>query len=460
MPLFREENFLLVHAGSQETKVLFGLQESLTPPQFKIPTVVYHDQSTNQYRATDPAGEYVKIHPIVGSRIVDVEALKALLKFILQSFIQKNPILTINQIPLLLITPTVSFSREAVEEITKFVFQTLEFTAFNILDLSVAASYGLGATTSTLVINIGHEATQIVPVLGGAPIKYACRRLNAGGKTIEEELKKILPQLSQEQIVALKESNIFEVMIDHEDSFYSVADLTEEKKDEDDAIDVAKIVSEENGGLDVANSKPDENEGKPNSELQTNSFSFNGQKITVGKERFQGTSKLIDELSEGIYSSLEQIPDLEKRQECYDNLVFVGGPSNIVGLKQAIVLKLCKDYLTRPPHTKGSKQQQQGGVNSAILAYQSTDDVADGSGEHTGASQVPSSIKLIKHPEYFPEWKKPKDKQGSWSEVYFLGGQIYAKQIYGANSNYGGDSFIDTDIYDERGPQAIWDVCL
>ena len=75
MPLFREENFLLVHAGSQETKVLFGLQESLTPPQFKIPTVVYHDQLTNQYRATDPAGEYVKIHPIVGSRIVDVEAL-------------------------------------------------------------------------------------------------------------------------------------------------------------------------------------------------------------------------------------------------------------------------------------------------------------------------------------------------------------------------------------------------
>lgn len=458
MPLYREENFLIIHAGSQETKVLFGLHESLTPPQIRLPTVVYHDKVTSQYRASDPTGEFTKINPIVGSRVVDIEALKALLKFILQSFIQKNPILTINQIPLLLITPSVSFSRDAVEELTKFVFQTLELTAFNILDLSVAASYGLGATTSTLVVNIGHEAAQIVPVLGGSAIKYASKRLNVGGKTIEEELKKILPHLTPEQIVALKTSDIFEVMIDHEDSFYSLADLNEEKKTEDDEIDVAKIVTEENGNLGALE-KPEDNDGKQNSELQTNSFTFDGQKISVGKERFQGTLKLIDAISEGIFSSLSHVPELDKRQECFDNLVFVGGTANIPGLKQAIVLKLCKDYLTRPPQSKNSKAQP-GGVNTAILAYQLTDDAVDGAVEHNAASQVPSSIKLIKHPEYFPEWKKPKEKGGSWSEVYFLGGQIYTKQIFGANSNYGGDSFIDTEIYEERGPQAIWDVCL
>ncbi|GEQ71320.1 hypothetical protein JCM33374_g5002 [Metschnikowia sp. JCM 33374] len=361
--------------------------------------------------------------------------------------------------PLLLITPSVSLSRNAVEEITKFVFQTLELTAFNILDLSVAVSYGLGVTSSSLVVNVGHEATQIVPVLGGSPIKYASKRLNVGGKTIEEELRKILPQLSEEQIVALKKSDIFEVMIDHEDSFYSLADLDETKNKDEDEIDVAKIVAEENGVIDGADSNQEDNDGKQNSELQTNSFLFGGQKISVGKERFQGTQKLIDAISEGIFAALSNVPDLDKRQECFDNLVFVGGTTNILGLKQAIVLKLCQDYLIRQPQTKNSKPEQ-GGVNSAILAYQSTGDIGDGAGEHNAASQVPSSIKLVKHPEYFPEWKKPKDKAGSWSDVYFLGGQIYAKQIYGANSNYGGDSFIDTDIYEERGPQAIWDVSL
>lgn len=457
MPLFRDENVLVVHAGSEHTLFLFGLLDTLTTPHYKIPTVVYLDTSTNQYRASNPDGKYKEIFPIRGSRIVDVGAFQALLKFIFQTIIATHPILTINQVPLLLIIPSISYSRAAVELISKFVFEVLEFTAFNILDLSIAASIGLGATGSSLVINIGHESTQIMPVIAGTCIKYAGVRLDVGGKAIDDELANLLPQLSHDQIIALKTSSIFEVLSDHTTSFYSRADLAESRTGSDDEFDVAKIVTEENGEKKLLE-EDEKVEAKPNSELERNFFTdATGTKIFIGKERFQGTSRLVTALSEGIYESLQQVPDVEKRQECYDNLIFVGGTSNITGLKQAVVIKLCENYLTKPPPSK-KKPKNELTVNSAIAAYQQADDSGDAGAESSGAVQVPSSIKLVKHPEYFPEWKKPKDKGGSWANVYVLGGQIYSKQIFGANSNHGGDSFLDTDVYEEKGPQAIWDV--
>lgn len=458
MPLFRDENFLVVHVGSENTLLLFGLLDSLTPPQHKFPTVVYLDSTSNQYRASNPEGKFKEIRPVQGSRLVDVAAFNALLKFILQTIVQRHPILTINQIPLLLITPSLSFSRAAVEQVTKLVFENLEFTAFNILDLSIAASIGLGATSSSLVINVGHESTQIMPVVGGTTIKYAGRRLAVGGKTIDEDLAALLPNLTPEQIHSLKTSSIYEVLSNHDTSFYSLADLSESKTGSEDEFDVAKIVTEEDGEKKILEEEEEKTDTKPNSELQRNSFvDRSGAKVTIGKERFQGTSRLVNALAEGIHDSLEQVPDVDKRQECYDNLIFVGGTTNIHGLKQAVLLKLCEDYLTKPAPSKKKSKNDLNGVNSAIAAYQQADEAGESS-EPSGATQVPSTIKLVKHPEYFPEWKKPKEKGGSWADVHILGGEIYSKQIFGANSNHGGDSFIDTDIYEERGPQAIWDV--
>lgn len=451
MPLFRDENFLIVHAGSEQTLLLFGLRDALTPPQYKFPTVVYLDKSTKQYRAANPSGAYEEIRPIVGSRVVDVDAFEALLKFVLQTIVQRHPILTINQIPLLLVAPSLSYSRGSVEHVTRFVFETLELTAFNVLDLSVAATIGYGASTA-LVVNIGHEASQVMPVVGGTCVRYAGRRIEAGGITIDEDLATLLPNLTKDQIRSLKTSSVYEVLNNHEGGFYLQADLAEDKASDD--FDVARIVT----GEEEAAPAPEE--ARANSELERNLFVDNaGNSITVGKERFQGASRLISVLAEAIHESLELVPDVDKRQECYDNIVFLGGTSNISGLKQAVVLRLCEDYLTKPPPSKKKSKNDANGVNSAIAAYQQTDDTGETSEPH-GPVQVPASIKLAKHPEYFPEWKQPKHTGGSWSDVHVLGAEIYAKQVFGANSNHGGDLFIDTDVYEERGPQAVWDVTL
>lgn len=463
MPLFREENFLVVHAGSQFTLFSFGLRDSLAPPQYRIPTAVYLDETTSEFRASN-TGNLTEIRPIKAGRITNVAAFQALLKFVLQTVVANHPIITINQIPLLLIVPSLSFSRDAIEKITQYVFETLELTAFNILDLSIASTFGLLATTSSVVVNVGHETSQVMPVIAGSCVKFAGRRINAGGHTIDQELKRLLPSFTDAKITALKSSPIFEVLNDHhQGSFYSLADLKDSSKnaDQDGEIDVAKIVTEENGQIKTEGSEEEE-EQKPNNELEKNWFKDPGSdnKIFVGKERFQGTDKLVLELAQAIYSSLLAVPDIDKRQECYDNIIFTGSTFHIQGLKHAIILKLCELYLATPPTSKSGKDNGSTDVNSAIAAYQQGDDGGDGSTRAAGPLQVPHLIRIVKHPEYFPEWKKPKEKGGSWHDVYFLGGEIYCKQIFGTNSNHGGDSFMDTDIYEERGPQAIWDVTL
>lgn len=451
MPLYREDTFLVVHPGSHHTLFSFGLQDSLSPPQYKIPSVVYRDASTGEFKSSDENNAEA-IHPIQASKIVDVDAFNYLLKLILQSVISKHPIITINQIPLLIVAPTLTWSRYTVEVITKYVFEQLEFTAFNILDLPIAATFSIGASTNSLVVNVGHDSVQVVPVIGYQSIKFAGKYLaGIGGKTIDDELAALLPHLSGAQIDALKKSPIYEVLTTTEGSFYSLDDLNAEKKEEE--FDVARYVIKENGD------QPEETDGRPNSELEKNSFVFGDDKIVVGKERFQGTSSLVSAIAEAIHKSLLLIPDLEKRQDCYDNLIFVGSTFNIAGLKRAIIIKLISEYLVRPP-SDTSKTNDSDKVNSAIAAYQQVDEVQDASSEGFTLTQVPTSIKTVKFPDYFPEWKKPKETDGSWTDVYFLGGEIYAKQIFGANSNHGGDSFLDAEIYEDRGPQAIWDVVL
>lgn len=463
MPLYRDDSFLVVHPGSQNTIFSFGLLDSLSPPQYKIPSVVYKDTSTNEYRSKREENEstLIEIHPIKGSRIVDLDAFNHLLKIILQSVISNNPIITINQIPLLLVTPSLKWSRFDVEHVTKYVFESLEFTAFNILDLSIASTFAIGASTNSLVVNVGHESTQVVPVLGYQLVKFASKYLeNVGGITIDGELKRLLPHLNEGQINALKTSNIYEVLNDTEGSFYSFDALNTEKNDED--FDVASYVAKEEGGesqMDI-DEKKEEEESKPNSELEKNYFldPVSNEKIYIGKERFQGTYKLVSQIVTAIHKTLTAIPDLEKRQDCYENLIFVGSTFNIPGLKRAIITKLIENHLIKPP-SDASKTSDEDKVNSAIAAYQQSDDPY-AANDNVALNQVPTTIKAVKYPDYFPEWKKPKETNGSWNDVYFLGGQIYSKQIFGANSNHGGDSFLDADIYEDRGPQAIWDVAL
>ena len=79
---------------------MFGLSDTLSPPQFKIPSIVYQDSITKQYQATNNSENATEeIYPIIESKIVNLDAFNYLLKIILQSVIANHPTITINQIP-------------------------------------------------------------------------------------------------------------------------------------------------------------------------------------------------------------------------------------------------------------------------------------------------------------------------------------------------------------------------
>lgn len=524
MPLYREDNYLVVHPGSQNTLFSFGLQDSLSPPQYKIPSRVFQDPVTKAFRSTrdepKPKAELVRveetkieegqpkienetgettaaqnggsiaaqaaptgsenpwteIYPIQKGKIVNLDAFNYLLKVILQSVITKNPIITINQIPLLIISSNLTWLRNTTESVTKYVLESLEFPAFNLVDLLTAATFGLGISTSSCVVNIGHENTQIMPVINYQSIKYAGKYLSdVGGKLIDDEISKNLPKLLESQIEALKKSGIYEVVLTgDESSFYSISDLQKSNvedgangSEEDDDFDVAKLVADLGPGNEVQ-AVTDHDDSKPNNELEKNFFvdPETNEKVWVGKERFQGAENLISLVANAIYKSISQIPNLEKRQECFDNLIFVGSTFKIPGFKRALLIRLITEYLVRAPaDTKNggynNEEDNLSRVNAAILAYQQTGDSSGDAEESNYISlQVPTLIKTVKLPDYFPEWKKPKEKGGSWEDVYFLGGEIYAKQIFGGNLNHNGEMFIDNDIYEEKGPLGIWDVTI
>ncbi|KAG7196295.1 Actin-like protein arp9 (SWI/SNF complex component arp9) [Scheffersomyces spartinae] len=451
----------------------FGLADSLSPPQYKIPSVVYQHPTTKAYKSS-PEDQYVAVSPIVKGRIVDVDAYCFLLKVVLQSILKTNPVVTINLIPLLIIGPLTAWSRNSVECVTKYVLEQLEFTALNFLDMSIASNFGIGASVNLLVVNVGYESTQIVPVIGHQVVKFASKSLDIGSSSINRNLARLLPQLTESQVEDLKTLGIYEVIADHENSFYSLTDLDaidngdDIKADGDEEFDVAKLVIEGDvtKNIEMAKNSAGEADGeesnKPNHELEVNRFidSTTGQQVTVGKERFQGTNELVEAIVEAIYNRLLLIPEVHKRQECYNNLIFVGSTFKIPGLKKMILIRL-HDFLVRSPQELSKfKEQSSGGVSSAILAYQQAEETIDPTEMNGALHQVPISFKASKYPDYFPEWKNPKAEGGSWEDVYFLGAQIYSKQVFGSNSNHSKEMFMDSDVYEEHGPQGIWNVII
>lgn len=464
MPSYKEESFLVVHPGSCHTLFSLGVRDSLSPPQFRIPSIVYRDASGDF--SVQPRQGCDSVYPIVAQRIVDVDAFNYLLKVILQSILASNPLLTIAQVPLLIVCPADAWLRVSLEMVTKYVFEVLEFSAFNTIDAAVAATIAVGAGPSALVVNVGRDTFLATPVVASRSIRLATYTANGqGGEALLQNIKRLLPRLSAQQIEAFKALGIYQVLSHRHAGFYSMADLADpvpndETTDMDDDFNVARLVAESGDSAAAIAAAVDDAaaHAKPNHELEQNSFMYEDSRITIGKERFQGTDDLVDAWARAAYTALSRIPNMDRRQECYDNVVCVGGTFCIPGLKDALVARMTALYVSAhaiaaAQGAKGSAQQAQ----RAIAAYQLTDDVMPDTGQATG--QVPTAVRLAKFPDYFSEWKKPKHKGGLWDEAYFLGAEIYAKQIF-TNANHGRELFVDSDMYREKGPQSIWAVAM
>lgn len=68
---------------------------------------------------------------------------------------------------------------------------------------------------------------------------------------------------------------------------------------------------------------------------------------------------------------------------------------------------------------------------------------------HSAHSQTPTTIKFVKPPEYFPEWKDV-----GFEEVGFLGAQVAAKVLFVVDQG-ASQGFLTRVEYNEGGPAAI-----
>lgn len=81
----------------------------------------------------------------------------------------------------------------------------------------------------------------------------------------------------------------------------------------------------------------------------------------------------------------------------------------------------------------------------------------DHSHHHRGYSQSPTSIKTVKPPEYFPQWKNP--AVAGMEEASFLGAQVAAKVVFIVDSG-NSKGFLSRSEYNELGPSGIHDCAM
>ncbi|CAL8581524.1 Actin-like protein arp9 [Xanthoria parietina] len=245
----------------------------------------------------------------------------------------------------------------------------------------------------------------------------------------------------------------------------------------------------------------------PTSNAQTNgqqngeSTALIRRDVEVGVERFQAaTGGILDQVADAVHRCILSVPEVGRRGDFWDNLIIVGNGSRVRGCKEALVAKLHSKYLISPssatiftselpsnfttpvatgantpqPQSHMSNSHHGPGVNPLLaaavtasnpgglappsqhqhLAAQLQMQQYHQQHQHSGHGQTPTSIKLMKMPEYFPEWK-----DAGIEEAAFLGAQVAAKVVFVVDQGLS-KGFMSRTEYNDLGPQGIHEFCM
>lgn len=356
----------------------------------------------------------------------------------------------------ILITCNSEWRPKQIESIVAHMFNNLRVPAVTVIPESLAAVFSYGTPTAC-VVNIGHEKTEVTPVIDFCIVETAQTVAHGvGGKLINDELVKLLPNLKPSQIEELKRSKIYEIPSDTSMSFFGEPSAPATSSLEDEGIvDVAAIVTSDNARELLAQreqAKQNGTQSEPkNMELPRNSFvDSNGNRIEVGTERFKGSETLLEQLSQAVGSTITKLDDISKRGDCWDNIVLVGGSTAIKGFVDAVLLSLQEHFIINRANTYSE-------IPSGLNTPGYSTPVSGGYGQlHTmGHGQVPTNIKIARMAEYFLGWKGH-----TREDTQFLGCQIAAKQIFTPGIASIDGAYISKEEFAERGAKHIWTLGL
>lgn len=233
------------------------------------------------------------------------------------------------------------------------------------------------------------------------------------------------------------------------------------------------------------------------------------RELEVGNERFMAASSgVLERIADAVHRTISAVDEVNKRSELWDSLIICGNggkvrgrlhciasnPTSIdvnIGFKEALLATLQSKYLISPssatiftseipsnistPAGTGANTPQpqlgpHGGPPSQVnpLLYAATTAqtqhlMPPGSAPlypgmshntHSSHGQTPTSIKFVKPPEYFPEYKDV-----GFDESAFLGAQVAAKVIFVVDQGQS-KGYMTRPDYNEQGPNGIHDYSL
>ncbi|KAH9845409.1 SWI/SNF and RSC complexes subunit arp9-like [Teratosphaeria destructans] len=216
------------------------------------------------------------------------------------------------------------------------------------------------------------------------------------------------------------------------------------------------------------------------------------REIEVGPERFQAASGgILDRIADAIHRTVQSCPDVNRRGDLWDSMIVVGNGAKIRGFKDALLETLRSKYIISPssatiftselpsnmstpmatgantpqPQLPGQHLPHGSSVNPLLIAATTAQNPhlppasstlsQPGLQQHSGHSshaQTPTSIKLAKIPEYFPEWKEV-----GYDEAAFLGAQLAARVLFVVDAGASKGYMTRTD-YNDQGPAAVHEV--
>ncbi|OJJ98854.1 hypothetical protein ASPACDRAFT_79637 [Aspergillus aculeatus ATCC 16872] len=254
------------------------------------------------------------------------------------------------------------------------------------------------------------------------------------------------------------------------------------------------------------------------------------REIEVGVERFLAatpkqnsgerlTSGLLEDIATQIHHTILAVPDATKRSELWDSLIVVGNGSKIKGFTASLLGAITQKYILSPSATMftseipsnfstplptggtntpapsgqpGPMNHPAGhGVNPLLVAATHSNNPASSSmppgtplmdptsmSHHhrsTGHSQTPTSVKTLRPPEYFSEWKEQANTNApgaagpggpgvasgghGMEEAVFLGAQVASKVVFVLDQGLS-KGFMTRVEYNENGPSAIHDYVM
>ncbi|KAI9783024.1 MAG: Actin-like protein arp9 (SWI/SNF complex component arp9) [Peltula sp. TS41687] len=223
------------------------------------------------------------------------------------------------------------------------------------------------------------------------------------------------------------------------------------------------------------------------------------KEIEVGIERFKlADGGILDTIADTIHRTIMSVEEISKRSELWDSLIIVGNGR----FKDALLTTLTSKYLISPssatiftselpstlstPLATGANTPQpqhaptsstSNSVNPLLQAALTASNphlhaslhppsqpsppstTANNNNNatthaHSSHGQTPTSIKLVKTPEYFPMWKEV-----GFEEAIFLGAQVAAKVVFVVDQGVS-KGFMTRQEYNETGPSGIHEVAL